>query len=85
MIVEWDKLNRKRYGKFECGYRGRKDINNKYHTDIVWLIWEIILTEVVRRIYNHPGNNNKKLKSNPHTQKERQTHANWSYIAARCR
>ena len=61
-MIEWDKLNRKRYGKFECGYRGRKDINNKYHTDIVWLIWEIILTEVVRRIYNHPGNNNKKLK-----------------------
>ena len=28
-----------------CGYREIKNIDKKYHNDIVWFIWEIIIKE----------------------------------------
>jgi len=45
-MLEWEKLNKQRYGKFECGYRSRADINANLHRDLVWLIWELMLKEI---------------------------------------
>ena len=42
-IIEWEKLNIKKYKKYICGYRKITGVDSKYHTDIIWLIWEIIL------------------------------------------
>ena len=48
-ILEWEKLNIKKYKKYICGYRNIKGIDKKYHTEIVWIIWEIILKNTIYR------------------------------------
>lgn len=44
-VFEWEKRNTKKDKYYICGYRNIDGIDKKYHTDIVWLIWEIILKE----------------------------------------
>lgn len=41
-MMAWDKINSKKYGKFEVHDRPIDSINSKYSKDIVWLIWEVI-------------------------------------------
>ena len=41
-IIEWEKVNSKKYGKYECGMRGVPGVDGKYFKDVVWLIWSTI-------------------------------------------
>ena len=41
-IIEWDKINTKRYGEFHCGSRRNEDIDIKFSTNGIWLIWDVI-------------------------------------------
>lgn len=41
-IIEWEKINSKKYGKYECSARNIDGIDSKYYKDVVWLIWSII-------------------------------------------
>jgi hypothetical protein len=59
-ILEWETINTKRYGKFECGERIIDGIDIKYSKQIIWLIWNIINRVIDARISNSsiPNNNN---------------------------
>ena len=41
-IVEWEKINSKKYGKYECASRSVEGVDSKYFKDVVWLIWYVI-------------------------------------------
>ena len=41
-ILEWEKINTKKYGKYECGMRATPDVDSKYYKDVVWLVWAVI-------------------------------------------
>jgi len=41
-IIEWEKVNSKKYGKYECGMRAIEGVDGKYFKDVVWLIWGVI-------------------------------------------
>ena len=41
-ILEWEKINSKKYGKYECASRSNAGIDSKYFKDVVWLIWSVI-------------------------------------------
>ena len=41
-IMEWEKINSKKYGKYECASRSNAGIDSKYFKDVVWLIWSVI-------------------------------------------
>lgn len=41
-ILEWEKINTKKYGKYECATRITPDVDGKYYKDVVWLIWAVI-------------------------------------------
>jgi hypothetical protein len=41
-ILEWEKINSKKYGKYECASRINEGIDAKYFKDVVWLIWNVI-------------------------------------------
>ena len=42
-IFEWEKINIKKNKVFKCGFRSVNDVDQKYYTDLVWFIWEIVL------------------------------------------
>lgn len=42
-LVEWEKKNIKMDKTYQCGYRNIENIDKKYMTDMVWIIWEILL------------------------------------------
>ena len=41
-ITEWEKINSKKYGKYECGSRIIEGIDGKYYKDVVWFMWAAI-------------------------------------------
>jgi hypothetical protein len=41
-IIEWEKINTKKYGKYECGQRNLEGVDAKYFKDIVWFLWAVI-------------------------------------------
>jgi hypothetical protein len=41
-ILEWEKINTKKYGKYECASRITPDVDGKYYKDVVWLIWAVL-------------------------------------------
>ena len=41
-ILEWEKINSKKYGKYECASRSNEGVDSKYCKDVVWLIWSVI-------------------------------------------
>jgi len=41
-ILEWEKINTKKYGKYECASRITPDVDSKFYKDIVWLVWAVI-------------------------------------------
>jgi hypothetical protein len=42
-LIEWEKKNIKKEKTYQCGYRSIENIDKKYMTDMVWIIWEILL------------------------------------------
>ena len=44
-IFEWERRNTKRDKHYICGVRKIDGIEDKYFTDIVWIIWEILIKE----------------------------------------
>lgn len=46
-IVEWERRNTKKDRYYICGYRKIDGVDTKYCTDIIWMIWEIIIKEAV--------------------------------------
>lgn len=44
-IFEWERRNTKRDKNYICGVRKIEGIEEKYFTDIVWIIWEILIKE----------------------------------------
>ena len=41
-ILDWEKINSKKYGKYECASRSNEGIDSKYFKDVVWLVWSVI-------------------------------------------
>jgi len=41
-ILDWEKINSKKYGKYECASRPNEGIDSKYFKDVVWLIWSVV-------------------------------------------
>jgi hypothetical protein len=41
-IIEWEKINTKKYGKYECASRPIEGIDGKFFKDVVWLLWAIV-------------------------------------------
>jgi len=41
-ILEWEKINTKKYGKYECAARITPDVDGKFYKDVVWLIWAVL-------------------------------------------
>ncbi len=67
-IVEWDKVNTKRYGDYQCGTRKNEDIDPKYYTNSIWLIWDIIF--IVKKAKSQ-------MSGNEHPELNRQITALW--------
>lgn len=44
-IIEWEKRNTKKDQMYICGYREINGVDKKYHNDVIWFIWEIIIKE----------------------------------------
>ena len=78
-IVEWEKINSKKYGKYECASRSIEGIDLKYYKDVVWLIWSVIhkvkqLNIGVSSLSIISGNNNN---SNTTTERDKQIQSLW--------
>jgi hypothetical protein len=41
-MLEWEKINSKKYGKYECAARTVEGVDTKFCRDIVWLVWAVI-------------------------------------------
>lgn len=41
-ILEWEKINTKKYGKYECASRIIPNVDGKFYKDVIWLIWAVI-------------------------------------------
>ena len=52
-ILEWDKSNTKKYGKYECASRVIDGVESKYFTNVVWLIWDMVNLVKNIRLKNH--------------------------------
>lgn len=49
-ILEWEKLNLLKRGKYECSFRDvGTTMDKKYKTDFIWIFWDIILREGQKR------------------------------------
>ena len=46
-ILEWERRNTKKDKFYICGYRKIDGIDDKYCTDVIWIIWEILIKEVI--------------------------------------
>jgi hypothetical protein len=44
-VFEWERRNTKRDKHYICGVRKIDGVEEKYYTDIVWIIWEILIKE----------------------------------------
>lgn len=57
-LLEWEKISSKKYGKFECGYRGKNYIKPQFAHDFIWLIWDVIFQELnLRKMQNNKTQN----------------------------
>ena len=45
-IIEFENICNKKKEKFTASYRTFMDIDNKYQNDIVWIIWELIFSNI---------------------------------------
>jgi hypothetical protein len=70
-LVEWEKINIKKEKLYQCGYRNIDGIDKKHMTDMIWLIWEILLNveinDYINTLFNlyklgySPSKKNKKM------------------------
>ena len=44
-VCEWERRNTKRDKHYICGVRKIEGVEEKYFTDIIWIIWEILIKE----------------------------------------
>ena len=44
-ILEWERRNTKKDKFYICGFRKIEGIDEKYCTDVIWIIWEILIKE----------------------------------------
>jgi len=55
-LTEWEKKNIKKDKLYQCGYRSINGIDKKYMTDMVWIIWDILLNlnsnDYLHTLYN---------------------------------
>ena len=51
-IIEWEKIVTKKKKNYVCGYRPLQDIDIKYHNNMIWHIWEIIIYKTKQRYSN---------------------------------
>jgi len=54
-ILEWEKINSKKYGKYECSSRSIEGVDAKYYKDVVWLIWAAIYKIKQLNLQSHMG------------------------------
>lgn len=52
-ILEWEKVNIKKYKDFPCGLRQRKYVKPQFYHNVVWLLWDIIIQETSIRGSDH--------------------------------
>lgn len=51
-LIQWEKINKKKKIKYEIECRNINNINPKYCTNIIWIIWETIFIECKERNNN---------------------------------
>lgn len=71
-IMEWEKINIKKRKEFKCGYRSINNVEKKCLTNLVWIIWEILLNynkneyiEALFSLYSHEFKLSQKSKKFP--------------------
>lgn len=71
-LFEWEKKNIKRDKEYQCGYRNIEGIDKKFMTNMVWIIWEILLNinnntyiNTLYNLYRHEFSSSKKQKKLP--------------------
>lgn len=88
-IVEWEKINSKKYGKYECAPRTIEGVDAKYYKDVVWLIWSVIqkMIQLIFATRNNEWNaqiqalwNLYIYKFTPATRTKRQNYIIWSIL-----
>ena len=89
-ILEWEKINSKKYGKYECASRTVSGVDSKYYKDVVWLIWSVV--NKIAQLKSSIGFNNEwnkqiqclwKLYTNkftPSTRTKKQNYIIWSIL-----
>jgi hypothetical protein len=89
-ILEWEKINSKKYGKYECASRSNTGVDSKYFKDVIWLIWSVI--HKIKQLKCSMGNNyewNKQIqclwqlyinKFTPSTRTKKQNYIIWSIL-----
>lgn len=48
-LLTWEKLHKKKFGEFKVSHRETSNINSKYTNDPIWIVWKIILEELLER------------------------------------
>ena len=48
-LLTWEKLHKKKFGEFTCSHRETRNIKSKYTNDPIWIVWNIILSELLQR------------------------------------
>ena len=79
-IIEWEKINSKKYGKYECASRSVEGVDAKYFKDVIWLIWYAIHKINKLNIdINSFGifDNSSSSSSNSNTNKDKQIQSLW--------
>ena len=51
-IIQWEKIVIKKTKKYVCAYRPKKNIDMKYHNDMIWLLWDIIIHKAKQCKFN---------------------------------
>ena len=88
-ILDWEKINSKKYGKYECASRPNEGIDSKYFKDVVWLVWTVIHKIAQLRATHTSHEWNKQIqclwklytnKFTPSTRAKKQNYIIWSML-----
>lgn len=55
-VIEWDRMNKKKYTRYDCASRHIEGVDSKYHTDVIWLIWDVLNLTKNIKLNNHDVN-----------------------------
>jgi hypothetical protein len=75
-IIEWEKINSKKYGKYECSSRSIEGVDSKYCKDVVWLIWYVI--HKIKKINIGVSFGGINTSNNTTTERDNQINALWN-------